>query len=225
MMDTLVIPLTDYVYLEDVSWDEYERLRDSVGERPIRFTYDEGRLEIMTLSHEHEFERTLLGRFIGFLAAILNIPMRSGGMNTMKQALLEKGLEPDECYWIQHATQMRRKKRLDLDVDPPPDLAIEIDVSHSALNRMAIYAALLVPEVWRWRRGKLSVHLLSPDGSYKKSDRSLAFPFLPMDQMQRFLDKSSTIDETPLMREFMQWVERELKPHVQSGSKNGKKTK
>src|SRR5262245_18778622 len=112
-MVTLQIPVDSckHLYLEDVTWDEYESLLKEAGERPIRLTYDNGRLEIMTLSHEHEFERTLIGRFIGFLAAIFNIRMKSGGSNTMKQELLDKGLEPDECYWIQNERKLRHKKR------------------------------------------------------------------------------------------------------------------
>ena len=224
-MDTLQIPLDSckHLYLEDVTWDEYEALLKEAGERPIRFTYDNGRLEIMTLSHEHEFERTLIGRFIGFLAAILNIRMKSGGSNTMKQELLDKGLEPDECYWIQREPQMRHKKRLDLDVDPPPDLVAEIDVSRSVMNRMKIYQALRVPEIWRWRRGKLIVYLLGADGKYAKSERSEAFPFLPLDRVQQVLDKIDILDETSLVREFMALVEDEIKPRLNGGRKNGKR--
>jgi Uma2 family endonuclease len=224
-METLQLPMraNTYAYLEEISWDEYESLLEEIGERPIRCTYDSGRLEIMTLSHEHEFERTLIGRFVGLLAAILNIPMKSGGSNTMKRELLEKGLEPDECYWIRHERQMRKKKRLNLDVDPPPDLVAEIDVSRSAINRMSIYAALRVPEVWRWRQGKLIVHLIARDGKYRKADRSQAFPFLPLDELQLLLDKIGTLDETSLVREFMAWIEHEIKPRLSGGRKNGKR--
>jgi Uma2 family endonuclease len=222
-MDTLQITNIDYAYLEGVSWHEYEALLAQAGERPIRFTYDNGRLEIMTLSFEHESYRTLIGRFIGIIAALLNIPMRSGGMNTIKQALVEKGLEPDACYWVQHEKHMRRKKRFELGVDPPPDLAVEVDVSRSVLNRLKIYEALRVPEVWRWRRSKLTVYILSEDGGYQLSKGSLAFPFLPLEQFERFVNSSETLAETTLVREFMAWVEKEIKPRLNAGRKNGKR--
>ena len=226
-MDTLQIPVgtETYAYLEDVSWDDYETLLEAIGERPIRCTYDEGRLEIMTLSHEHEFESRVLGRLVGILVAMLRIRMRTGGSNTMKRALLDKGLEPDECFWIQHEERMRHKKKLNLDVDLPPDLVIEVDVSRSVMNRMKIYAALRVPEVWRWRKGKLVVNLLSDDGRYQVSDRSAAFPFLPMGQFQRLLDKLEVLDETEVVCEFMEWVEQDIKPKVNGGRKNGKRAK
>lgn len=223
-MDTLAIPVRDYLYLEGLTWDDYETFLEELGERPIRVTYDSGRMEVMTLSFEHESQRTLLGRFIGAVAIVLNIPMCSGGMTTMKQALIEKGLEPDDSYWIRHEKRMRRKKRLDLDTDPPPDIVTEVEVSRSMLNRMRIYAALRVPELWRVRKGKLTVYLLGKDGKYHPSDRSAAFPLLPIAGVQRFLDLAGEVDETTLVRRFMDWIANEVQPLVDS-SKPGKPRK
>jgi Uma2 family endonuclease len=224
-MDTLQIPITDYAYLEGVSWDEYETLLEQAGERPIRFTYDNGRLEIMTMSHEHEWDKRIIGRLIELMAIVLNIPFHSGGSNTMKRKLKKKGLEPDECYWFHNEKQMRGKKRLDLKVDPPPELALEIDVTRSVIKRMRIYAALRVGEVWRLKRERLMAYLLQPDGSYLESERSGVFPFLRMAELQPFLDRAATTDEATLAREFMAWVERELKPRLGEGRRNGRKGK
>jgi Uma2 family endonuclease len=228
-MDTLQVPIKDYAYLEGVSWDEYETLLDEAGERPLRFTYDNGRLEIMTLSFGHEWLKRNLGRLIDLLAIVLDMPFQPGGSTTMKRKMKKKGLEPDECYWFEHEAQMRgRKERLDLDVDPPPDLAVEIDVTRSVLKRMGIYAAIRVPEVWRFRAKKLKAYLLQADGSYVASDFSRVFPFLAMADLQRFLEKAASMDQTTLSREFMAWVEKELKPKMNSanqGRKNGKRGK
>jgi Uma2 family endonuclease len=224
-MDTLQIPVKDYAYLEGVSWDEYEALLKQAGERPIRFTYDDGRLEIMTMSHEHEWSKSLVGRLVELLAIVLQMPFHSGGSNTMKRKLKKKGLEPDECYWFQHEKRMRGKKRLDLKVDPPPDLAIEVDVSQSVLQRMKIYAALKVPEVWRCKRARLRAYLLQADGTYRSAEYSKGFPFLAPAELQVFLERAAATDEATLAREFMDWVEEEVKPRVAAERKNGKRTK
>jgi Uma2 family endonuclease len=228
MINMLTIPVADYAYLEGVAWDEYGKLLEEIAERPMRCTFDRGRVEIMTLSHEHEWNKRLLGRFIEILTLVLNIPIRSGGMTTLRRALLERGLEPDECYWIENEKTMRGKKRVNLDNDPPPDLAVEIDVSRSVLKRMAIYAALRVSEVWRWRNGKVTFYVLGADGRYQKSKHSLAFPFLSVDQLQRLLDQRDELDETALLRRFMDWVEQKIKPLLRADDKprrNGKSEK
>jgi Uma2 family endonuclease len=223
--DVLQIPITDYAYFEGVSWDEYESMLEQAGERPIRFTYDNGRLEIMTLSYEHEWNSGVIGRFIDLMAIVLEMPFQSGGSTTMKRKLKKKGLEPDDCFWFQHERQMRGKKRLDLKVDPPPDLVLEIDVTRSVMKRMPIYAAMRVPEVWRFKGEQLKAYLLQPDGTYKVSDYSNVFPFLAMSELQRFLEKAATTDQATLAREFMAWVEKELKPRMEAGRKNGKRGK
>lgn len=222
-MDTLQIPITDYAYLEGVTWDEYESLLEQAGERPIRFTYDNGRLEIMTLSYEHEWPKKLIGRLVELMAIVLQIPFQSGGSTTLKRKLKKKGLEPDECFWFTHEKQMRGKKKYDLKVDPPPDLAVEIDVSRSVIKRMKLYAAFKVTEVWRFHNNRLLAYLLQADGTYEPSDHSKVFPFLALAELQRFIDLSKDLDQATLAREFMAWVETEIKPRLAGGRKNGRK--
>jgi hypothetical protein len=100
---------------------------------------------------------------------------------------------------------VRDREDVDFDVDPPPDLSLEIEISRSALDRMEIYAALRVPEVWRWNGETLSVHLLGTRGTYRASKRSKAFPFLPLDDFASFLTRSD-LTETKLKRAFRAWV-------------------
>ena len=113
----------------------------------------------------------------------------------MKRKLEKKGLEPDNCYWFEHEKQMRGKKRLDLKGDPPPELVLEIDVTRSAIKRMPIYAAIRVPEVWRFKAEQLKAYILQPDGTYKVSDYSKVFPFLAMAELQQFLEKAASTDQ------------------------------
>jgi len=191
--------------LDGVSWNTYETFLRELEGRHLRLTYDRGTLEIMGLSHRHEFGKTLLGRFVEGLTLELDIPIHPGGSTTFKNELLEKGLEPDECYWIQNEPWMRNKRDFDIDSDPPPDLALEIEVSRSALDRMSIYAALRVPEIWRFDGEKLRVCILGSGGRYREKQSSLAFPFLPIKELERFL-LAEAENHTTLMRSFHQWV-------------------
>src|SRR6185312_2381520 len=135
------------IVLHNISWPAYEALSADVGASHIRLTYDEGDLEIMTLSFGHENAGEWLGRLIFFLALELQIALCSGGSTTLKAALLKKGLEPDKSFWIKDERAMRGKKEWNPLVDPPPDLVVEVDISRSVLDRLAIYAALAVPEI------------------------------------------------------------------------------
>ena len=125
---------------------------------------------------------------------------------TCQREDLERGLEPDDCYWIAHESVMRGRTEVDFEVDPAPDLAIEIEISRSVLNRIGIYAALRVPEVWRSDGERVRVNILGEDGQYHESERSLAFPFLPIAELERFLKLAGTISETQLLRTFRVWV-------------------
>ena len=150
MATALHIPANQRFFLDSVSWDRYTRLLRAFSDRHLRLTYDQGVLEIMTLSHRHEN----LGRFLGRLAVTLTeefeLPIKEGGSTTFRRRRAEKGLEPDNCYWIANEAAVRGKDKIDLRRDPPPDLAVEIDITHSSLDRMGIYASIRVPEVWRF---------------------------------------------------------------------------
>jgi Uma2 family endonuclease len=191
--------------LSSIPWQAYVRLGEALRDRHIRVTYDKGEMEIMTLSFEHEHRKRRLGRLIEALTEELEIDVASGGATTFQREDLEKGLEGDEVYWIKHESLVRDKKRIDPAVDPPPDLAVEMDVSSSSMDRMAIYAALRVPEVWRWDGRILRVYLLTRKGAYKESKRSKAFPFLPLREFAGFLTKTG-VSETQLIRSFRDWV-------------------
>jgi Uma2 family endonuclease len=224
-MATVQITPEQRVLLHNVSWQTYETLLEEVGGRGTRLTYDNGSLEIMTVSHGHESYARLIGRFIECLTEELNIPVHSGGSTTFKREAKKRGLEPDECYWIEKELLMRGKKEFDIDSDPPPDLAIEVEVSRSALNRMAIYATLGIREVWRFDTEELTVWHLRGDGRFTQADRSRAFPFLPLAEVVRFIRASDTQEETTLVRSFRQWVREDLLPAWEEGKaeKQGKR--
>lgn len=194
--------------LYDIDWQTYLRLLRALKGRR-RLTYDRGTLEIMSPLLEHEQPAYLLGRFIDVMTEELSLPCRAGRSVTLRRRRKQRGLESDNCYWIANAPRLKGKRRLDLRTDPPPDLAIEVDVSHSSLNRMSIYAALGVPEVWRLTNAGLTFHILE-EGAYQVRPDSLAFPMLASADFTRFLALLDTADDTTIVRQFREWVRQRI---------------
>ena len=160
MTKTIEAPREGSFRFYNIDWDRYLAMMDLLGESRLRASYSEGTLEVMTLSIRHESWNSLLGQFIEVLTDELEMPRQSAGSTTLNRGDVERGLEPDRCYYLEHEAAVRGKDRIDLEVDPPPDLGVEIEISRGVLNRMAIYAALRVPEVWRFDGETLTVHQL-----------------------------------------------------------------
>jgi Uma2 family endonuclease len=195
------------IVIPNIAWEVFESLAasDCAG---TRFTYNKGWLEIMSPSIEHEWFHRALGQVVEVITEELNIPRLSAGSTTLKVQLEKQGLEPDECYYLAHEAQMRGKRELDLSVDPPPDLAIEVDISRSSIDKLGIYAELAVPEVWFYDGESLMVHELQADGSYVRRDASPAFPFLDLEEVERFMGQCDRAGETTWIRSFRAWVRR-----------------
>jgi Uma2 family endonuclease len=201
-MSTIQAVRGNRLVLYNVPWPTYRHLLRLFGESHVRLTYDRGTLEIMTLTFGHENQGYILGRFIDALTEELGLPVAGGGSTTFKRRRKKRGLEPDACYWIANEPLVRGKARLDLRTDPPPDLVLEVDVTHSSLDRMAIYAALGMPEVWRYDGRRLSFHTLGADGRYTEQPNSRAFPFLTPADLMRFLALCGQADVNTVVRQF-----------------------
>jgi Uma2 family endonuclease len=198
------------VTLANVSWGTYEALVEETDGQPVRLTYDRGSLEIMTLSREHEIYRFLMGLFVVALAEELNLALALGGSMTFRREDLARGLEPDGCFWIANEALVRGKLELDFTRDPPPDLIIEVEISRSALDRIAIYAALRVPEIWRVGRSNVRVGRLQPDGQYLWQEQSPVFANLPVGEMSTFLQQIQSVDHLTIVRNFRAWVRQRM---------------
>jgi Uma2 family endonuclease len=197
--------------LYDIDWKTYTRLLrvfEKSGRR-LRLTYDRGTLEIMSPLWVHEAHAKLLGRFIDVLTEELNLPCRLGGSVTLRRRRKQRGLEPDNCYWIASAPILQGKRDLDLRVDPPPDLAIEVDVTSSSISRMGIYSALGVPEIWRLSTGGIAFHILEA-GAYQVRSNSLSFPQLASADLVPFLAQWGQDDDATIVRHFRDWVKQQL---------------
>jgi len=197
--------------IDGVSWEQYEAIGEIFRDRPaLRLTFDRGMLEFMTTSPEHERNKKWLGRLVEVMAEEFGKPIAPYGAMTFKQEVLDRGFEPDECFWIAHELQMRGKLSWDPEQDPPPDLMLEIEVSRTAANRMGIFAAFRVPEVWRYNGETIRVFLLVPDGKYEESQTSPTFPGVPLQELVCFLQPNATQDYLSIIRSFRNWLQEHL---------------
>lgn len=190
------------IVLEQIPWLEYEAMLQIVGERAVRLTYDRGRLEIEMPSVEHERLKSFVGRLIETFALHTGIDVLPVGSATWRREAAEGGLEADECYYIGHYADVVGKPSIDLTVDPPPDLAVEVDLSSSCLNKRHIYARLGVPELWRLHDHRFECLRLASDGAYHTVEASGALPTLPLPSIVEALHQRSAAGEAEAVRWF-----------------------
>ena len=169
--------------------------------------YEEGTLEIMSPSNLHETIKRIIGRFIETFTEVLDIDIRSAGSTTFKLEARRRGFEADESYYIQQEAAVRGSEEIDLGVDPPPDLVLEVDLSRSSFGKLGIYWSLQVPEVWLYD-GRLRIYRrnAAAEGRYDEEPRSTVLVQLEPSVVERFLDQRRELSETELLRSFRAWV-------------------
>ncbi len=193
--------------LRGISWRTYESLLADLVDQPTpRMTYDRGSLELMAPSHAHERYKHLLEHMITFWATEKRTPIHGGGSTTFRRADLDRGLEPDECYYLRNEPLVRGKEEIDLSIDPPPDLAVEVELSSGALDKMQIYAALRVPELWRFDGEILKGYELAADGEYHLREGSPHLPDFPVQAAPEWIARAKETDEGAWARAFMDWI-------------------
>jgi Uma2 family endonuclease len=203
---TSQIPAEQRVLLSPVSWATYERLlTDLAQQSSIRLTYDQGTLEIMSPWPEHEEYNRTLALLVEVLAEERGIDVRNLGSTTFRRENLYRGFEPDSCFYIQHEAQISGKTTIDLTVDPPPDLVIEVDITSRSLNKFPIYAQVGIPEIWRYNGQQVRISLLTATG-YEDSKTSRVLPLLTDAILTDFLARSKVLKRTAWLREFRAWV-------------------
>lgn len=210
-----------WALLSGISWETYESILKESEDLHVFLTYDDGELEIMSPSFRHESYAALIGQMIDLLTIEIGLPIRSGRSTTFRKRELKQGLEPDQCFWIASEPGIRGKLTFDPEVDAPPDLAVEIEVSRRALDRLSIYAALGVSEVWRCDGRSLIINLRQADGTYTAVTRSPSLPMLPPDQVLRFLQLFEELDETSWKIVFRDWVRAEVLPSLGQPGQGG----
>lgn len=198
----------DRVLLHDISWQQFEALLQGLGDhRAARLAYDRGTLEIMTPLPEHEYYKEVLSEATKEIADVLERDYESYGSTTWRRQIQEAGLEPDNCFYFQNESKVRGKLSFDLDRDPPPDLSLEIDLTHKSLNRLPIYARLGVPELWCYDDGQITIYHLRK-GEYIEAANSLVFPQLPIRELPQLIEEYRQQGRRTLRQAVRTWAEK-----------------
>jgi Uma2 family endonuclease len=202
----LVVQPGQSIQLQDINWSEFEAILEELGDkRASRIAYSNGVLEIRMPLPEHEVDKELIGDMVKILLEELDINNECFGSTTFKRQDMMKGVEPDQCFYIRNYAVMIGKRRLDLTIDPPPDFAIEVDVTSK--TGLDAYQGLGVPELWRVEEGKLKISVLK-DGQYVDVEVSPQFPNFPLrETISEFLERSQTEGRSQTLKAFRRWVQ------------------
>lgn len=201
-----MLPLNSCLTFHEKTWKDYENLLEAVGEASgLRISFDDGNLYVMTLSSEHENYARLVQMFIGILSLRSDIDIESFGSATIKKSPMTKGTEPDACFYVQSIEKIGSSIKLDFAVDPPPDIAVEIDIHHESLYKFPIYAKLGVPEIWRYDSKKFEIYKLEK-GKYIKIERSESLPVLNTKILGELLNRSREERQTKILKDFEKWL-------------------
>ena len=206
----LSVPPGHRIILHDVSWQEFEAILEELGDhRAARLAYSQRTLEIRMPLPKHEKAKVIIGDLVKILLEELEIDCESFGSTTFKREDMAQGVEPDDSFYIQNSARMIGKEQIDLTVDPPPDLAIEVDVTSK--TQLDAYVALGVPELWRYEDPKLQINVLR-DRKYIESKISPTFSNLPIfEVIPRFVEQSRTEGRSRTLRGFREWVRKQIK--------------
>ncbi|BAY99618.1 hypothetical protein NIES37_36010 [Tolypothrix tenuis PCC 7101] len=208
-LNQLVVPVGHQLLIKNISWSAYKNILAELGEnRNSRISYSQGILEIMAPLPEHEVAKVIIGDLVKALLEELDIEFWSLGSTTFDQEKMDAGVEPDDCFYIQNEAAVRGKDRIDLTIDPPPDLAIEIDIT--SRTRFNNYEVLGVPELWRWQGNRLEINVMI-NGKYVASTASAVFPNLPIAQViPEYLMRSKVEGRNATMKAFRAWVREQI---------------
>ena len=203
------------VLLQAIAWKTFEALVQDLESQPNkRLTYDGGFLEIWMPLPPHESFKRWLGRIVEIATEEMECEIRSLSSSTWRRPDLVKGVEADECYYIQNEAVVRGRMDIDLAVDPPPDLAIEIDITSLSLPRLPIYESLGIPEVWRFN-GEQLIFLKWEDGKYKEVETSAALPLVNTSELLQLLQQAQDMGETSWARSVRRWFQEKLAGQIQ----------
>ncbi len=203
---------TQHIVFEGVSWTTYQALLHDLGDhRSSRLSYDRGTLEIIMPSDLHEIIDRLLALMVTALTDELNLRIKNYGSTTLNREDLERGAEPDSCFYIQNVDKVLGKK-LDIATDPPPDLAVEVDITSSSRRRFGIYLQLQIPEVWRYTQSQGVVIYQLQNSQYVECEFSPTFPMISGAALRQFLQLADTEDDNSVIRSLRQWLKNQNSP-------------
>ena len=198
-------PNTQQVTLHDLHWSTYQALLHDLGdERAARLAFDRGTLEITMPSDQHEIVKHLLERIVAELTLAYDLPVKGAGSVTLSRPDLQQSVEPDACYYIQNADKVKGR-RIDLSLDPPPDLALEVDFTSPSDRKLNIYARLGVPELWRYAEGTVHIYSLQEDRYIQVSESPTLAGVTP-ELIAGWLEQGEQEDDNSVVRSVRRWV-------------------
>ncbi|PSR18226.1 hypothetical protein C8255_08490 [filamentous cyanobacterium CCP3] len=204
------VPLGKSLVLRDVSWAEFEAILAELGNhRSTRIAYDKGFLEIMAPLTEQGYFKEVISIAVGDIAEVLEQDYECYGSTTWRRKAQQAGIEPDNCFYFQNEALVRGRLEFDLERDPPPDLALEVDLTSKSLDRFPIYARLGVPEIWCYDSGALTIYLLESD-RYEASEQSQSFPTLDIRALPQLIESQRSAGRLALRRSVREWVKAQL---------------
>ncbi|MDZ8185872.1 MAG: Uma2 family endonuclease [Nostoc sp. ChiSLP02] len=196
--------------LQNISWQTFKAMLADMGcERNKRLAYDNGIVEIMNPLMPHENSNRLIEGFVLVLCEEFGLEVKSAGSLTMTRDDLEQAAEPDSSFYIQNEFLVRNKENIDLNIDPPPDLLLEVEYSKSKINKLILYAAMGVPEFWRYNGTVLRIYTLN-NGQYSQSETSPTFAPVLVTEIPRFIQESKKIGQIAATRAFRSWVRQQM---------------
>lgn len=199
-------PAAQSVILKGVSWDTYDRLlREHEDVSNPRFAYDRGTLQIMVTSFEHEALNRLIARLFETIAEELGIDYVNAGSTTFRSRTTERGFEPDTAFYVRHAAAVRNVRRIDLSRDPPPDLVIEVDITHPSIDKLPIFAGLGIPEVWRFD-GRSLVILRLANEDYVAVAASETLPGVKASDLNAHIESAQTSSRGDWVKQVRDWA-------------------
>ncbi|MEH2392016.1 MAG: Uma2 family endonuclease [Nostoc sp.] len=208
-LQQIIVKAGQQMLIKDLNWQQLENILEEIGEkRAARISYSYGWLEIMVPLPEHEKDKEYIGELVRILLDKLQIDFEPFGSTTLKNERMQQAVEPDTSFYITNQAAIIGKNRIDLNIDPPPDLAIEIDIT--SRTRFENYEILGVPELWRHTQQGLEISLLE-QGKYIKSESSPNFPNIPIVELvNEYVQQCLTIGRSQAMRNFRDWVKNNL---------------
>jgi Uma2 family endonuclease len=203
-MSAVASPSEQRIVLSDINWDTYERLLKDLEERSApRLTFDRGVLEIISPFSDHEEANRTLSLLVELFAEEFGIELRNLGSTTFRREEFQRGFEPDSCFYIQNEPRVRSRRRIDLTVDPPPDLVIEIDLTNSSIDKFPLFAQLGVPEVWHVSSGKVEIFTLHRD-HFRQVTSSAGLPLLRAAELTELMEASVSMTRILWLRHVRQ---------------------
>src|SRR5712691_2397880 len=202
-------PVEGRILLHNISWQTYESILEDLADCSVpHLTYDRGELEIMSPTAKHEFVNRIVEILVSTLSKEMAVEISSLGSTTFKREDLDRGFEPDSCFYFANEALIRGKERIDATIDPPPDLVFEVDITSSSIDKHSIFAHFKVPEVWRYDGEAVEI-LNLVRGSYVKVEMSSIFRFITPPILTSFVAESLTLGRLEWIKKVRDWAQQQ----------------